>query len=84
MAERGTPTKKPSYWFVLVPILLGATTCGGSLFVMANKIEGMTRVPVPRPCSAGRWAGDAPISPQASIAPMTNDDPPSTPKACRT
>ena len=43
----------------------------------------MTRVPVPRPWSAGRWAGEAPINPQASIAPMTSDAPPSAPKAYR-
>lgn len=47
MRDREPPRKKPSYWIVLLPIVLGAATCGGSLAMMAKKVEGMTRVAVP-------------------------------------
>ena len=50
----------------------------------ARTLTAVARVPGARPCNTGRWATEAPIRPQASMAPMTSDDPPSTPKACST
>lgn len=39
--------RKPTYWILLLPLVLGAGTCGGSLFVMSSKIKDMPRVKVP-------------------------------------
>lgn len=41
------PAKRPTYWILLVPLLLGMGTCGGSLYATNAKVKAMPRMKVP-------------------------------------